>query len=149
MDRSHPHAALRRVAVAVVVSTGLVLGRAGPAVAGDPPSASDLVGKLIEEDVCEERARPVTVGRHEVTCRTDLHGGTLIRVQAYSAARRLRRSVLRAVAASCGEPPPDGVAPARSVVLVVGPTWYAKAAPSHNKAIARWLDGDVRSYACS
>ena len=147
MDPSHPRAALRRVAVAVVISAGLVLGRAVPAVAGDPPSAADLVGKLIEEDVCEERARPVTVGAHEVTCRTDLHGGTLIRVNAYTAAHRLRKSVQREVATSC-EPAPDGIAPAR-VVLVVGPTWYVKAAPSHNKAIARWLDGQVRSYACS
>jgi hypothetical protein len=148
MDPSSPHAALRRVAVAVVISAALVLGRAGPALAADPPSAADLVGKLIEEDVCEERARPVTVGSHEVTCRTDLHGGTLIRVKAYTAAHRLRKSVQREVSTSCDEPEPDGAA-ARTVVLVIGPTWYAKAAPSHNRSIARWLGGQVRSYACS
>jgi hypothetical protein len=143
MDRPNRHEAVRRVTVALVVATGLVLGRSAPAIASGAPTPAELVSKLTEEDVCEESAPTVIVGKHEVTCRTDLHGGSLIRLRAYSGRRGLQKSLRREIAASCA-----ASAGERRIVLVVGPTWYAMAAPSHDKAIARWLDGEVKSYAC-
>ncbi|HEY8216403.1 MAG TPA: hypothetical protein VIH82_04655 [Acidimicrobiia bacterium] len=150
MDRLTRHDAMRRVAVALVLTAGLVLARSAPAHASDAPTAAALIHKLIEEDVCEESLRAVSVGRHEMDCRTDLHGGSLIRVRAYSAPRSLERSIRRAVAALCASlAQPADAAAEHPVVLVVGPTWYVHATPVHNREIARRLGGEVTSYACS
>ena len=136
------------MAATVAVFLGITAAPPPAAAATDPPTATRLVKKLVQEGVCTH-LQVVDPTGHEVKCRTKVHLRLPIRVTAYSTQPRLKMALQLEIDDTCDVAGkfPSSAGPT-SFDLVVGHTWFVTAEPILHKKIVKQIGGKVKTYTC-
>ena len=136
------------MAVTVAVFLGLTAVPAPAAAEPDPPTATQLVKKLVREGLCTH-LEVVDGAGHEVKCGTSVDLRLPIRIYAYATRGPLQKTLQREVDDTCalaGKLPSD--AGLNSFRLVVGRTWFVTAEPILRNKIVKHIGGTVKTFTC-
>ena len=138
---------------ATISALALVILAVTPALAASkPPTAEELVGKLVKAGVCSHLAAVDAAGTTVECSATNLYAEpNTLRIRAYRTRSAMVKSLDRGIASFCGDL--DSILPGSSQgfhpKFRVGSYWWTdEFRPLESKAIQKAIGGTLKFYTC-